>query len=125
MGIMQVLGAVDADADQVIIFLEKLAPLIVEQRAIGLHGVLKSHPRFTIFFLVFDGFPKKIETHYRGFTALPGYGDFLRTVRFDQLLDVIFKHFICHSELAIGVKQFLIKEETVRTGQVACRTTGF
>jgi hypothetical protein len=44
---------------------------------------------------------------------------------FDQLFDVIFEHFIRHSELAIWIEQLLVKEEAIRASQVTGGSTGF
>jgi len=51
--VMQLPGAVDADADEEVVFFEELAPTIVKQCAIGLHGVQKSHSRPGVFLFQF------------------------------------------------------------------------
>ena len=42
--VVEVFGAVDAQAHQKVVFLEELAPRIVQQRAVGLEVVLDAFP---------------------------------------------------------------------------------
>jgi hypothetical protein len=117
--------AVDADADQEVIFLEEFTPFIVQQGAVGLHGVLESHPRSAVFLLISDGLAVEIDSHQGRLATLPGYGDLITAVGLDQLADVGFKGLFGHAEIAIRVKQLLIQEEAIRASQVAGGTAGF
>src|SRR5690606_29940707 len=85
VGIMQLAGAIDADADQEVVFLEELAPLVIQQGRVGLERVFYGHARFAILRLEFDGFPEKIHAHQGWLTALPGKGYLWYVLRFDML----------------------------------------
>jgi len=122
---MQTSGAIQAETDQVIVILEELAPLIVQQGAVGLYGILETHvlyachTRLTILFLALDGFVVEIDPHQRWLAALAGYSNLRAAVRLDQLADISLQSLFAHTKLDIGVAKFLVQEETVRTAQVA------
>ena len=124
VGVVQLARTIDADADQEVVFFEELAPLVVQQRTVGLHGVLKSHAWFAILLLVLDGFAVEIDPHQGRFASLPGHRDLVAAVGLDQLADIGFEGLFRHAEFAIGIEQLLVQEEAVRTGQVASRPAG-
>lgn len=82
---MQGPRAVDTDADKEIIFTQELAPFIVKQRTIGLHGVLKGHVRPLVLILVCEGAPEEFDPHQGGFSTLPGDRHLVGAMGFDEL----------------------------------------
>jgi len=111
--IMHVTGTVQAQPDQVVIFLEELAPFVVQQRAVGLHGVLESHARYPVLLLELDRLAVEIHPHQGWFATLPGNSHFGTAMALDQLLDIGFQSLFRHAELAVRVEQLLIQEEAV------------
>ncbi len=69
--IVEFFGAVDADADEEFVFVEKSAPFVVEQDGIGLEGVGDLEAGLAVFFLQFDCPFVKVEAHQCRFTPLP------------------------------------------------------
>ena len=67
VGIVQLAGTVDANADEEAVLAEELAPFVVQERAVGLQGVLEGHVRPLVLVLVSKGAPIKVETHQGGF----------------------------------------------------------
>ncbi len=70
--IVEFFRAVNADADEEFIFVEKSAPLVVEQDSVGLEGVGDLLPAVAVFFLQVDYLFVKVEAHQCGLTPLPG-----------------------------------------------------
>jgi len=108
VGIVEALGPIQAEANQEIVLLEELAPLIVQEGAVGLHGVFEGHSRFAVFLLVFDRLAEKIYPHKGWFAALPGHRDLGAAVGLDQLLDIYLENLFRHAEVATRVKQLLV-----------------
>jgi len=69
--------AVDGEADEELLFVEEPAPVVVEEGAIGLEGVLDGLAGAFVFVLEFDGFSEEVESGEGGFAALPGDGHFV------------------------------------------------
>ena len=65
---------VDADADEILVLLEELAPLIREQRPIGLDRVLESHALLPVALLHLNRSAVEVEAHQRRLASLPGDG---------------------------------------------------
>src|SRR3954470_24238749 len=72
VGVVHLRWAVDRDADEEVVLFEERAPVVVEQGAIGLHGVqnLLTGSRIPSFEL--DGSPEEVQAHQRRLPALPG-----------------------------------------------------
>src|SRR5580692_5419617 len=71
VSIVKLAGAVDAEADQEIVLLEKLAPFIIEKDAVGLKCVLYGLTWLAVLLDEFDGAPEKVQLHERRLAALP------------------------------------------------------
>ena len=56
-------------------FLEEGAPVIVQQDAVGLEGVLNDLVRAAVFLDELERVPEEVELHQRRFASLPGNGD--------------------------------------------------
>jgi hypothetical protein len=119
---MHMSGAIQAETDRVIVFLEELAPLIVQQGAVGLHGVPRNAYLVCASYPAYDTFPGtrrlygRNRLHQRWLAALPGYSNLRTTVRLAQLADISLQSLFAHTKLDIGVEKFLVQEQTVRTG---------
>ena len=116
---MQFAGAVDAQADQKIVFLEEGAPVIVEQDAVGLKGVLHDLPGPAVLLDEFDGAPEEFELHQRRLAALPRHGHLGRAVRLQQLADIGLERGIGHPVLVVRIQRFLGQEEAIRAVDIA------
>ncbi len=119
VGIVDLLGPVDAEPNEEIILFEESTPLIVQLGAIGLHGMADPLARPFVLIHIFDRKFKKVQPHQGRFTALPGHGHLGSLVRFQQLPDIGFQQFISHTESAAGIKHFLGKEEAVFAVEIA------
>ena len=122
--IVQVAWAVNADADQEVVFFKEGAPGIIQQGAVGLEGVFQGHSRPAVPFSQDHSLTEEIQAHQGGFAPLPGDGDLVGLVGFDQLPDIGFKQLLAHAELAVGIERFFIQEEAVGAVQVAGRAGG-
>ena len=121
VGVVNFSRAVDAQADEKIIFLEKGAHLVVELGAVGLHGVLEALVGPSVFLGVLHRLLKKLQAHQGRLAALPGDGDFRSLVTFEQLLEVSLQQLIRHAKAAAGIEHLLRKEEAVLAVEIADR----
>ena len=121
VGIMQLPGPVDTDADEKIVLAEELAPVVVQERAVGLHGVLEGHARPLVLVLEINGPPVKIEAHQGGFAALPGHRHLIGAMGLDELPDILFQHLISHAKMTAGVEPLFVQKKAIRAVQVANR----
>ncbi len=96
--IMRFTRTVEADPDQEAILGEELAPRIVQQRAVGLQGVLGSRARAGVLLLVRHRLAEKVQAHQGRFAALPGKVDFWGALSSDVLAGVIFQRLVRHAE---------------------------
>ena len=121
VGIVKLARAVDAQADQEIVLLEKFAPFIIEKDAVGLKGVLHGLVRPAVLFDEFDGAPEKVELHQRRLAALPRHGHRGRAVRLEQLTDVGLERVVGHPVLFVRIQRLFGQEEAIRTVDIAGR----
>ncbi len=120
--VMKFLGTIDAQADQKTVLVEKPAPFVVKQDAVGLEGVLDPGAGPGVLSLEFNGVPKEIETHEGRFAPLPCDGDLRNLVDLEKLPDISLVDFLGHPEIAARVKIFFLEEEAVITAQIADRS---
>ena len=120
--VVKLFGTIQAEADQEFVLVEKLAPLVVEEDAVGLEGVLDLGAGLLIFFLKLHGSPEEIETHESRLASLPGHGDLRNLVGFEKLPDISLVHLIGHPEIASRIELLLLQEEAVVAVQIAGRT---
>ena len=85
VGVVQFARAVEAQPDEVVVLLEELAPLVVQQRSVRLHGVLERHAGLLVLFLDSDGAPEEVDAHDGRLATLPSDGDLATPMRLDQL----------------------------------------
>ena len=94
-------------------FLEERAPVIVEQQAVGLEGVLHDLFGPTVGFNDFHRTLEEFELHQRRLTTLPRNRDLPRAMRFEQLADVGLERGLGHPTLFVRIQCLLGKEETI------------
>ena len=125
VGVVKLWGAVDAQADEEVIFDKELAPLVVEQGAVGLDGV-GDFFAVGVFFLQFDGFAEEGDAEKGGLAALPGEGDFGDVLVGDVLTDERVEDFVAHPEFFVGGEEFFFFEiEAVFAVEIAQGANGF
>ena len=121
---MQCARAVQADPNQKMLVVKELAPLIVEQRAVGLQRVLNAHSRLFIFLLQGYRLAEKIQPHERWLATLPGKNHFGHLLGLDILAGVVFQHFIRHAETALGIQILFLKIKAVLAVEIANSPAG-
>ena len=119
IGVVQLARAVDAQADEELVRLEEGAPLVVEQRAVGLDRVRRPAVRALVAFDVLDRALEEVEAHQRRLAALPGDDDLRPRLRLEQLADVGLEQLVRHPEPAARVEHLLREEEAVLAVEVA------
>ena len=120
---MDLARTVDGDPHQETVLGEEGAPLVGQQRAVGLDRVHDPLARPPDRLGQFDRAPEEVQAHHRRLTALPGDDDLgRRGVRPDQLAQVHLKQVIGHPEAAPRVQHLLGQEEAVGAVQVADRS---
>ena len=124
VGVVDLLRPVHAQADQEAVRLEKPAPVIVQQHAVGLEGVLDFLVRPNVLLHELHGTFEEVQPHERGLAALPRHGDRGRRVRLQELANVVLQRPLRHAALGVGIERFLGQEETVRAVQVARTAAG-
>ena len=112
-------GAIEAQAHEEIVFGEEGAPFVVEQRAVGLEGILYELAA-RVAALQRDGLAKKIQPHQCRLAALPSKYDFRHVLRLDELTHVGFQHLVRHAKTLRPRKHFFLFEvKAVAAPQVA------
>ena len=122
--IVQFGGTVDTDADEKAVIAEELTPGVVQECAVGLHGVLEPHARPLVLVLVFDGAPVEVEAHQGRLPPLPGYRHFVSAMGLDELPDIMLQHLVTHAKVTAGVELLFVQKKTIGTVQVARRPGG-
>ena len=105
--------------------LEKGAPFVVEQCAVGLQIVLDALAGLLVLLFQFDDFVEELEPEQRRFAALPGEDDFVAVLAFDVLADVGLEDLVGDLELALAAQQLLLVQViAIRAVHVADRSDG-
>jgi len=63
VGIMKLSRPVQGQPYEKVVLPEKFAPFVIQQGAIGLHGVLNGHPRTPVLLLILYRSPEKVQAH--------------------------------------------------------------
>src|SRR5208337_784161 len=124
--VVQLARPVDAQADQVVVLLEESGPLVVDERAVGLHRV-QDAPMVRLAVLVGqrDRTLVEVQSAQHWLAALPGDIDLRTGRRRHQLSDVGLQRRVAHQRtLALAIQVLLGEEEAVFTAQIACRAGG-
>ena len=129
--VVEAAWAIDGEADEEVVGVEELAPVGVEECAVGLEGVVDFFGWGAVFGLEFYDAFEEVEAHEGGFAALPGEVDFGDVLVLDVLADVVVEGFGGHAEgvearFAVGgVEFFFFEVEAVFAIEVADGADGF
>lgn len=122
VAVVQLAGAVHAEADDEAVRLQEGDPFVVEQQAVGLQVVLDALAGLAMACLQFDHAAEEVQPHHRGLAALPGEHHLVAGLGLDVLADVGFQQPLVHARVAAVLQQVgLVQVETVRTVEVAQR----
>ena len=111
--------------DQEVVLLEEGGPRVVDQRAVGLDGILDASCPGLRYFSAYSTERLKKSSPIRvGSPPCQAMVTSRRLVRLDELADVGLQHLVGHAEAAAGVEHLLGQEEAVRAVQVADRAGG-
>ncbi len=121
VAVVELAGTVDAETDQEPVIVEQLAPLVGEQRAVRLDGVVHLLAGLPVALGELDGATEEVDAHEGGLAALPGDGHLGRGLRFDDLPHVGVEQLVGHAEPVPGVERLLRQEEAVLAVEVADR----
>jgi hypothetical protein len=99
--------AIERQTYQHVFFREKLTPLVVEQRAIGLQREIKDALWPSDLFRLRDKSSIKVDTHQRGFATLKRDRNFTSAVRLNELGQILRNKIIGHPEAVAGIQLFL------------------
>ena len=124
VGVVQLARAVHTQADQKVVLLEEAAPVVIQQKAVGLEGVFDRLAGLAVLLDQLDRMLKKFKFHQRRLAALPGHRDVGHAVRFEQLADVGLERGRRHPAPVVRVERFLGQEEAVGAVDVASRAAG-
>ena len=102
--IVELLGTVEAQADEEAVLVKEPAPIVVEENAVGLERVLDPGPRLLVFLLELDRSPEEIEAHEGRLPALPCDRHLGDLVGFEKLPDIGLVDLIRHPEAASRVQ---------------------
>ena len=123
--VVDVLRAVDAEADEELVVQEEATPCVVDEDAIGLQPVADALPRYTVFFLQFNDFSEEIDAGKGGLAALPREHGLGKTL-LHEAGDHGFEDFVGHKVARhIGIHLAGAQVEAVLTAQIAVRADGF
>ena len=121
--VMNIIGAVQGYSHKEIVLAEEPRPFPVEERAVGLDGVVDD--LFTgIFLLKFQSLAVEIQPQHQRFAAVPVEGHFRHTVRADIFLNHFFEHRFGHPGLLAAVDLGLVEVVAIFAVQIAERPGG-
>ena len=103
---------------------EELAPFVIQERAVGLQGVLEDHAWPLVLVLEFYGTPIEVEAHQGRFSTLPGHRHLVGAMGLDELPDILLQHHVTHAKVTAGVELFFVQKKAIGTVQVASRPGG-
>ena len=125
IGVVHRWRAVERQTYQHVFRCEKLTPLVVEQRAIGLQREFKDSLRAGDLLGFGHKAAVKIDAHQCGFAALKRDRDFASAVCLDELGQIGRDEIIRHSKAVAGIQLFLRQEEAVGAIKIADCTSRF
>jgi len=118
--VVQVLRAVEAQADVEALRLEEARPVLVEQHAVGLQVVLDALAGLAVAVLQRDHLLEERQPHDRGLAALPGEHHLVAGLRLDVLADVLLEQIGGDARVGLMAEQLgLVQIEAVRAVEVA------
>ena len=120
---MYILGTVERQANEEVIILEEAAPVIVEQDAVRLQGVLYLLAT-GIFLLQFHRLAEERKPCHQWLAAMPAETDGLLRCALDVLPDVCLKQFVAHARHCSAVNFALVAVVAIVAVEVARRAYG-
>ena len=123
--VVQLAGAVDAQADEHIVFRQEGRPLIVEKRTVGLDGALDLPALGQGVAFDVERASEEVQPHERGLATLPRQGHERHALRVDGLANERLGDLIGHALVAARVERRLLEKEAVVAAQVTARPGGF
>jgi hypothetical protein len=124
VSIMHGLRTIQTQPDQEVMFEEKLTPIIIQEDAIGLHGMLNLDAGACICLYKIHCTFEKIQSHQSWFAPLPGYRDFRSTLRFEQLANLCFEGLFAHTKTTVRVKLLFGEEKAIGAIKLTCGSGG-
>ena len=123
--VVELLRAVDGDAHQPVVLLEEPAPLVGEQRAVGLDAVVDGASA-GIFLLQLHGPLVERQGAHQRLSAVPGEEHLRHGLRLDVFFDELLQQLLAHHVLGIVLVEFgLFQVVTIVACQVAYGSYGF
>ncbi len=116
--VVKILWPVDRDANEKVILFKEFTPIIVQQGAVGLNGIVYL-PSTAIFFLQFYRLPVKGEGPHQRFTAMPGEHHLRHGLRFNILLNKTFKKFFAHHLMLVRIEAGLFQVVAIVAIEIA------
>ena len=124
ISVMQMFRPVDREADQKIMPLKKPAPLVIQQRPIGLKGILDRLP-IRILLLIGHDALEEFHAHQRRLAPLPGKGDLRHILGRNILLHIPLQHVLRHPPIRfVRIQLLLFQVKTIFAIQIANRPDG-
>ncbi len=121
--VMNILGAVQGYSHKETIVAEKSRPFAVEERAVGLDGVV--YDLFTGIFLSYSkSLAIEVQPQDQRLAAVPVERHFRHSVRVDIFLNHFFEHFLRHPRLLSAVDLGLVEIVAIFAVQIAERPGG-
>jgi len=117
IGVVNIFRPVDGESDEKLVARQKLAPCIVEQRAVGLECIVDSLA-VCILFLQRDDVIEEWNPQQRWLAALPGKADVLIRLRLNVLTNVGFEHIIRHAEFTPTARVEIFLLQVVAVGAI-------
>jgi len=106
--------------------LQESAPLVIQERSIGLQVVFDSLIGLLVPLLQLNHLAKEVQPEQSRLAPLPGKNNFAAILTLDVLADVGFKDFVGNAEFLRAAEEFLLMEiVAVGTVQVADGSDGF
>ncbi len=119
-GVVHFPRAVDAQSHEVVVLLEERGPLVVDEGAVGLHGVDDALPSLgPVLLSQLHGALVEVEAAEHRLAALPGDVDLTAGRRLHELLDVRLQRFVVHHGRLARIQVLLGEEEAVFAAKVA------
>ena len=121
--VVNILGAVQGYSHKEIVLAEESRPFSVEERAVGLDGVVDDFA-IGIFLLKFQSLAVEVQPHHQRLATVPVEGHFRHTVRADIFLNHFFEHRFGHAGFLAAVDLSLVEVVAIFAVQIAERPGG-
>ena len=121
--VVNILGAVQGYSHKEIVLAEEPRPFPVEERAVGLDGVVDDFA-IGIFLLKFQSLAVEVQPQHQRLATVPVEGHFRHSVRADIFLNHFFEHRFGHAGLLAAVDLGLVEVVAIFAVQIAERPGG-